>query len=68
MKHAVARDTQHITRVLDSNKARAKNSEKNSMAKMTGAEISASTPKPSSAKWSGMCHTAHSSATVDPSC
>jgi hypothetical protein len=33
------------------------------MAKMTGAEMSASTPQPSSAKWSGRCYSAHSSAT-----
>ena len=39
------------------------NSETNSMAKMTGAEISASTPQLSSAKWSGTCQSAHSSAT-----
>jgi hypothetical protein len=43
--------------------ARAKKSETISMANTTGAEISAWIPQPSSAKWSGMCHTAHSSAT-----
>ena len=45
------------------NKARAKNSETNSIAKTTGADISCSSPQPSSAKWSGMCHNAHISAT-----
>jgi hypothetical protein len=31
------------------------------MPKMIGAEISATTPQPSSAKWSGRCHNAHRS-------